>query len=128
MQRAWKAARAALEAGRAALKPGVQGWEVDATARQALVEARYPEFMHAFGHHIGRNAHDGATVLGPKWERYGKTVEGAVEVGNVFAIELGVHVPGYGYIGCEEDVLVAPDGAEYLSEVQEEIWCIHKQV
>jgi Xaa-Pro aminopeptidase len=128
VQRAWKAARAALEAGRAALKPGVQGWEVDATARQALVEAGYPEFMHAFGHHIGRNAHDGATILGPRWERYGKTVEGTVEVGNVFAIELGVHVPSYGYIGCEENVLVTPDGAEYLSEVQEEIWCIHKQV
>jgi len=126
VQRAWKAARAALEAGRAALRPGAKGWEVDAAARKALVEAGYPEYMHAFGHHIGRNAHDGATILGPKWERYGTSVEGIVEVGNVFAIELGVHVPGYGYIGCEEDVIVTEEGAEYLSEVQEEIWCIHK--
>lgn len=124
--RAWKAARAALEAGRAALRPGVRGWEVDAVARKALVEAGYPEFMHAFGHHIGRNAHDGATVLGPKWERYGTTIEGVVEEGNVFAIELGVYADGYGYIGCEEDVLVTADGAEYLSEVQDEIWCIHR--
>ncbi len=125
VQKAWAAAKAAMEAGRAALRPGVKGWEVDAVARETLVEAGYPEYKHAFGHHIGRNAHDGATILGPKWERYGTSVEGVVEVGNVFAIELGVYVPGYGYIGCEEDVLVTPEGAEYLSQVQEEIWCIH---
>lgn len=124
VMRAWKACRASLEAGRAALRPGARGWEVDAIARRTLMEAGYAEYLHAFGHHIGRTVHDGATVLGPKWERYGKSVEGVVEVGNVFAVELGVFVPGYGYIGCEEDVLVTPDGAEYLSEPQEEIWCI----
>lgn len=125
VQEAWQAARTALEAGRAALAPGAKGWEVDAAARRTLVDAGYPEYRHAFGHHIGRSAHDGATVLGPKWERYGTSIEGVVEAGNVFAIELGVHVPGYGYIGCEEDVLVTEDGAEYLSDAQEEIWCLH---
>lgn len=120
----WKAAKKALEAGRAALRPGVRGWEVDRAARQALTQAGYPEYMHAFGHHVGRTAHDGATILGPHWEKYGTSVEGAVEVGNVFAIELGVRVPGRGYIGCEEDVLVTPQGAEYLSEPQTELWCI----
>lgn len=124
--RAWRAARAALEAGRGALRPGARGWEVDAAARRTLTEGGYPEYMHAFGHHIGRSVHDGATVLGPRWERYGTTVEGIVEIGNVFAIELGVYVPGYGYIGCEEDVLVTESGAEYLSEPQEEIWCVRK--
>ncbi len=124
VMRVWKAVRAALEAGRAALRPGARGWEVDAAARQTLLNAGYSEYLHAFGHHIGRTVHDGATVLGPKWERYGKSIEGVIEVGNVFAIELGVHVPGYGYLGCEEDVLVTADGAEYLSEPQEEIWCI----
>jgi Xaa-Pro aminopeptidase len=120
----WQAARGALEAGRAALRPGVRGWEVDQAARQALVQAGYPEFMHAFGHHVGRCAHDGATVLGPRWEKYGTSIEGVVEPGNVFAIELGVQVPGRGYVGCEEDVLVTPQGAEYLSEPQVELWCV----
>jgi Xaa-Pro aminopeptidase len=124
VQRAWQAARAALEAGRAALRPGARGWEVDATARSALVEAGYAEYMHAFGHHIGRSAHDGATVLGPKWERYGTSIEGQIEEGNVFAIELGVRVPEHGYIGLEEDVLVTSSGAEYLSQVQDELWVV----
>jgi Xaa-Pro aminopeptidase len=120
----WEAARQALEAGRAALRPGARGWEVDQAARETLTQAGYPEYMHAFGHHIGRSAHDGATVLGPRWERYGTSVDGVIEAGNVFAIELGVQVPGRGYIGCEEDVRVTPQGAEYLSDPQTELWCI----
>jgi len=120
----WEAARAALEAGRATLCPGARGWEVDRAARERMTQAGYPEYMHAFGHHIGRSAHDGATILGPHWERYGTSVDGVIEAGNVFAIELGVQVPGRGYIGCEEDVLVTSEGAEYLSEPQTELWCI----
>jgi Xaa-Pro aminopeptidase len=121
---AWEAARKALEAGREALVPGARGWEVDEAARSTLTGAGYAEYMHAFGHHVGRTAHDGATVLGPQWERYGNSVERVVEAGNIFAIELGVAVPGYGYIGCEEDVLVTPGGAEYLCDSQRELWCI----
>ncbi len=121
---AWEAARRALEAGRHALRAGVRGWEVDRAARTTLTSAGYEEYMHAFGHHIGRTAHDGATVLGPRWERYRDSVEGRVEVGNTFAIELGVSVEGYGYIGCEEDVLVTEQGAEYLCEPQTELWLL----
>ena len=120
----WEASRKAVEAGRAALRPGVRGWEVDLAARETLTQAGYPEFMHGLGHQVGRTAHDGATLLGPHWEKYGTSVDGVIEVNNVFTIELGVQVPGRGYIGCEEDVLVTPQGAEYLSEPQTELWCI----
>jgi Xaa-Pro aminopeptidase len=124
VQDAWKAARRALEAGREVLRPGVQGWEVDQAARETLTRAGYPEFQHAFGHQVGRMAHDGATLLGPHWEKYGASVDGVIEAGNVFAIELGVQVPGRGYIGCEENVLVTPEGAEYLSEPQSDLWVV----
>ncbi len=124
VRRAWDAATAALEAGRAALKPGVTGAEVDAAARGTLVAAGYPEYLHAFGHHIGRNAHDGATILGPTWERYGNSVKLPIEEGNVFAIELGVAVPGHGYIGREENVVITSQGAEYISQPEDELWLI----
>jgi Xaa-Pro aminopeptidase len=124
LRQAFQSAREALMAGFAALQPGVQGWEVDAVARRTLVEAGYPEYQHAFGHHLGRAAHDGATVLGPRWARYGQTPYGLVEAGNVFAIELGVAVPGMGYVGLEENVLVSERGPEWLSDPQTDLWLI----
>ena len=124
VQRAWDACWAAIDAGAALLKPGAVGWEVDAAARQTLKEAGYPEYQHALGHHLGRVAHDGSTLLGPKWDRYGQTPYGIVEEGNVFTLELGTNVPGRGYIGLEEDVLVVESGIEWLSTPQRKLWLV----
>ncbi len=124
VQRAFRAVWEAIQAGFQALRPGVRGWEVDAAARRALTGQGYPEYLHALGHHIGRTVHDGSTILGPRWERYGQTPYGVVEAGNVFTLELGVRVPGYGYVGLEEDVRVTPHGAEWISHPQAELWVI----
>ena len=118
VQHAWDACWLALEAGRAMLKPGVQAFETDLVAREALVECGYPEYMHALGHHVGRNTHDGGSVLGPRWDRYGDRPFKAIAPGSVFTLELGVMVDGHGYIGIEEMVLVTENGNEYLSEPQ----------
>jgi Xaa-Pro aminopeptidase len=122
--RAWDACWGAVDAGAAVLKPGVRGYEVDAAARAFLTQAGYPEYRHALGHHLGRVAHDGSTLLGPRWDRYGDTPNGLVEVGNVFTLELDVEVPGRGTIGLEEDVLVTSNGLEWLSTPQRELWAI----
>jgi Xaa-Pro aminopeptidase len=124
VHRAWEACWGAIDAGAAALKPGVKGWQVDAAARAYLVEAGYPEYQHALGHHLGRVAHDGSTLLGPRWDRYGDTPNGVVEVGNVYTLELGTAVPGRGYIGLEEDVLVTDNGLEWLSTPQRDLWLV----
>jgi Xaa-Pro aminopeptidase len=121
---AWDASRAALLAGANHMRPGVMGWEVDAAARASLVKAGYPEYQHAFGHHLGRVAHDGGTVLGPRWDRYGQLPYGQLEEGNVFAIELGVIVEGYGPVYLEENVKVSSDGIVWLSQPQTEIWLL----
>ena len=97
---------AAVDAGVAVLKPGAVGSDVDAAARETLVAAGFPEPMYALGHQLGRAAHDGGTLLGPRWDRYGTAPHGVVEEGNVFTLEFGTAVPGRGYIGLEEDVLV----------------------
>ncbi|HEX8218464.1 MAG TPA: Xaa-Pro peptidase family protein [Chloroflexia bacterium] len=124
VRRAWDACWGAIDAGAALLKPGVRGWEVDEAARSYLIAAGYPEYQHALGHGLGRVAHDGATLLGPRWDRYGNTPYGVVEAGNVFTLELGTVVPGRGYIGLEEDVLVTEDGIEWLSTPQRELWVL----
>ncbi len=124
VRRAWDACWSAIHAGAEKLKPGVPGWEVDAAARSALAQAGYPEYPHALGHHLGRVAHDGATLLGPKWDRYGQTPFGEVEAGNVFTLELGTAVAGRGYVGLEEDVLVTETGVDWLSKPQTKIWLV----
>ncbi len=108
----------AISAGAEALRPGVQGWEVDATARAFLVAQGYPEYLHAFGHQVGRMAHDGGGILGPKWERYGRTPMIPIAEGEVYTLELGVDVPGRGYLGIEEMVRVTADGLEWLTTRQ----------
>ena len=118
VQHAWDACWIALEAGRAILKPGVRAFEPDLAARQALQACGYPEYMHALGHHIGRKTHDGGSVLGPRWERYGDQPHKLVEVGNVFTLELGTMVDGVGYIGLEEMVVITEHGTQWLSTPQ----------
>jgi Xaa-Pro aminopeptidase len=117
----------ALQAAVDAMRPGISGVEVDAIARKAVTDAGFPQFMHATGHQIGLETHDGGTVLGPAWERYGQTPFGRLEVGQVFAVEPTLVVEGHGIVGLEEDVLVTEEGAVFLSNFQRELILIPYQ-
>ncbi|MCH8980070.1 MAG: aminopeptidase P family protein [Armatimonadetes bacterium] len=112
------AVNSAITAGAAALRPGAEGWTVDAAARKSITEAGYDEYMHALGHQVGRVAHDGGAILGPKWQRYGNTPCIPISKDEVYTLELGVMVPGRGYLGLEEIVVVTEGGCEFLSERQ----------
>ena len=125
VQRAFAVVKGAIIAGEGALKVGVPAWQVDEVARDFIVDNGYPEYMHAFGHLLGRTAHDGATVLGPRWERYAGVCEMPVEAGNVFTLELHVVVEGRGIMSLEEDVVVRPGGNDYLSTPQLSLRYIH---
>jgi Xaa-Pro aminopeptidase len=119
LARVFDTVRRAIEAAAAVLRPGAEGWTVDAAARAVVVEAGYPEYRHATGHQVGRAAHDGGCVLGPRWERYGDTPTRRVEPGNVFTLELGVEeTDGAGYLGLEEMLVVTESGCEPLTTPQ----------
>jgi Xaa-Pro aminopeptidase len=119
VKRGFDTIRAAIQAAMAVMKPGALGMDVDAAARKTVTDAGYPEYMYGTGHHLGRNAHDGAGILGPLWERYGDLARLPLEAGHVYTVEPGLMVEGYGYIGIEEDVLVTENGVEFLSRPQE---------
>jgi Xaa-Pro aminopeptidase len=121
LERAFTASWNAIEAAAKVLRPSVHGFEVDAAARASLTASGYPEYMHAVGHGLGRATHDGGTLLGPRWPRYGSKPEGIVAEGEVYTLELGAFVEGYGYVGLEEDVVVRSDGVEWFSRRQNAI-------
>ena len=121
VQRGFATIRTAIEKSREAMKAGATGNSIDVISREIVVDNGYPEYPYALGHQLGRVAHDGGALLGPLWEKYGDSPNQKLEAGQVFTIEPGLAVNGYGYIGLEEDVFITSKGAEYFQEPQKEI-------
>lgn len=105
----------AISAAAHVVRPGVPGYKVDEAARARLTDAGFPEYMHATGHQVGRRAHDGGCVLGPRWPRYGLTPDLLLHESEVYTLELGVQSEKYGYLGIEEMVVVTSDGCQFLT-------------
>ncbi len=121
VQKGFRTIYDAIQSAAAALKPGVEGRHIDQIARQHIVDAGYEEYPHALGHQVGRNAHDGAGLLCPVWERYKNLPYLKVEVGQVYTLEPRLTVAGRGVVTIEEMVVVTESGCEFLSPPQQEL-------
>ncbi|MCK5087524.1 MAG: aminopeptidase P family protein [Melioribacteraceae bacterium] len=113
-----------IQLAKEAIKPGKLGWEIDDIARSYIVKNGYEEYPHGLGHQVGRVAHDGGAMLGPRWERYGNIPYIPIEVGNVFTIEPRLTIDGFGIATIEEKIVVTEDGCEFISPPQTEIYLI----
>jgi Xaa-Pro aminopeptidase len=100
----------AQQAAIRAVRPGVNGHDVDAAARAVMAEAGLEEyFVHGLGHGLGLQVHEAPSVR--------KDSTDVLEAGMIVTIEPGLYLPGRFGIRIEDDVLVTPDGCEVLSEV-----------
>jgi Xaa-Pro aminopeptidase len=114
-----------IERSCVAMKPGIQGIEIDAISRKVLKENGFAEFPHALGHQVGRFAHDGTALLGPAWEKYGQKPYQPLEEGMVFTLEPRLTVPGYGVATIENMVVMTSTGVKYLSTPQKKLIVIN---
>ena len=121
VQGAFDTIRDAIRLAAETIRPGMQGRQVDAAARGHITGAGYAEYPHALGHQIGRQAHDGAGLLCPEWERYGTLPYLEIEENQVYTLEPRITIPGFGVATMEEIVAVRPGGGEFLSHPQTEI-------
>lgn len=107
-----------------AIKPGVRGLDIDQIARGYIVSQGYEEYPHALGHQVGRYAHDGGALLAPAWERYGNLPFLPLEKDQVFTIEPRIYIKDFGVATVEEMIVITENGAEYLSQPQQELYLI----
>jgi len=110
-----------IEKSKQAIKPGINGVEIDAVARKIVTQNGYDEFPHGLGHQVGRFSHDGTALLGPPWEKYAQKPFQKLEQNMVFTIEPRLQVPGRGTATIEEMVKISAEGAEWLTNPQKDI-------
>lgn len=105
--------RAEVESA-AMLVAGSNGREADAHARKVLGEkdlARY--FGHSLGHGLGRVTHDPG--------RLHESADEPIEVGQVWTVEPGVYIEGFGGVRIEDDIHVTADGPVALNHTPKEL-------
>ncbi|MFT4042016.1 MAG: Xaa-Pro peptidase family protein [Gordonia sp. (in: high G+C Gram-positive bacteria)] len=111
---AYAALELAQKTAVAAVRPGVTAAQVDAAARDVLVQAGFGDnFIHRTGHGIGLSVHEEPYIVS------GNSLQ--LVPGMAFSIEPGVYFPGRWGARIEDIVVVTADGCETLNNRPHEL-------
>lgn len=93
---------------------GANGRDIDALARKILDEKQLNRYYtHSLGHGLGRVVHDPG--------RLSVQADEAIELNQVWTIEPGVYIEGFGGVRIEDDVVVTADGPRLLTKTPKEL-------
>ncbi|MBL7201571.1 MAG: aminopeptidase P family protein [Anaerolineae bacterium] len=113
-ERTWRLVLEAQRAVEEQLRPGMNGKEADAIARDTFARAGHADrFGHGLGHGVGLAIHENP--------RMGRLAEDAIlEPGMVLTVEPGLYYPGWGGVRIEDVVVVRDDGVQVLTQAAKE--------
>ena len=114
MQTVYNTVLQAQLAGLAATRPGIKGRDIDAAARQVIIDAGYGDYFgHGYGHSLGMEVHEA-----PNCNPSGETV---MEEGMVVSAEPGIYLPGKFGVRIEDVVIFTKDGYENITHSPKEL-------
>lgn len=100
-----------------AIKPGAECKAVDAISREVLAKYDLAQhFGHGLGHGLGKLVHDFGS-LSPSSTQ-------VIQPGQVWTVEPGVYIEGFGGVRIEDDVFVTDSGIEILTKSPKELLVI----
>jgi Xaa-Pro aminopeptidase len=109
--------RAVLEAQCKAIeatRPGVTARNLDNIARRHIRQKGFGKyFSHSLGHGLGIEIHEPL--------RLSVKSKDVVKAGNVFTIEPGIYIRGFGGVRIEDDVVVRDSGCEVITKSPKEL-------
>ena len=109
---------AAQLAGLAAVRPGPNGREIDAAAREVIEQAGHGEqFGHGLGHGVGLEVHEG-----PRLSR--TAPDTPLQEGNVVTVEPGVYLPDALGVRIEDLLVVRSEGPGVLTALPKDLTVI----
>ncbi|HEY0779218.1 MAG TPA: aminopeptidase P family protein [Gemmatirosa sp.] len=106
--------RAANERASASVRAGMSGRQADAIARDYIAAHGFGDaFGHSLGHGLGLEVHEAP--------RLARTADAVLPPQAVVTIEPGIYLPGWGGVRVEDDVHLAADGADLLTDFSREL-------
>ena len=97
-----------------ATRPGMPARKLDRIARNHIRQKGFGKyFSHSLGHGLGIEIHEPL--------RLSVKSKDVLKVGNVFTIEPGIYIQGFGGVRIEDDVVVRDSGCEVITKSQKEL-------